>query len=233
MTTPSPMDDYEAPEELTARVVSPEPCPRLHGFDVQGDLVRNYDFAEVVFTALVGRTPERHEGRGLNVLMGFLLPICVAEAPSHGAVIARLCGAQSQRVVATAAVALCEQARFELDRHAPLLEWLEQGCQGPPPASCAGADRQEQDAVERLHDCLQAAGMSVPAQDSSLSLPAAIIVGLFACGLTLTWQLEAIWCLARLPAVASEAMAVSPGAFSQYPIRQPTFVLDPRRDDDR
>jgi hypothetical protein len=225
MSTSSPFDDFEAPEQLVARVVTPEPRPRLHGFDVQADLVRHYDFAEIVFTALVGRPPQRPEGRSFNVLLSFLLPISVAEAPCHGAVIARICGAKTQRVVAAAATLLCEQARVELDRRAALLEWLEHGRQGPPPAEPNAIDPEERAAVATLHERLREAGLEVSAEDSSLSLLGSIVAGLHACGFRHSWQLEATWCLARLPAAAAEAMAFAPGAFGEYPMRQPPFEL--------
>ena len=231
MAKRSPVDEFPAPEQLTARVVRPGPSPCVHGYDVHDDLVRHYDFAELVYTALTGRPPARHEGRGLNVLLGFLLPIGVAEAPSHGAVIARLCGAPSSRVIAAASVALCEQARFELARHAPLLEWLDGGRKGRPPAA-ALRDREGDPAVHRLHEHLSEAGLPVVPSDVPLSLESAIIAGLHACGLTRGGQLEAAWCLSRLPAATAEAMAVAPGAFREYPIRQPPFELEGRQLDD-
>lgn len=223
MTEGSPIDEFAATEQLVARVVTLDARPRLHGFDVQDDLVRHYDFAEIVFTTLVGRPPQRHEGRAFNVLLGFLLPICVAEAPTHGAVIARVCGAQSQRVVAAAAVALCEQARFELDRRAALLEWLEHGRRAPPPFQSEAQGPDERDAVRALHERLREAGLEIPPEDASLSLHAATIAGLHACGITRTWQFEAIWCLARLPAAVAEAMAYDAGSLGDYPIRRPPF----------
>jgi hypothetical protein len=226
----SPIDDFEAPEQLSARVVTPGPRPRLHGYDVQDDLVRSYDFAEIVFTALVGRPPLRHEGRALNVLLGFLLPISVAEAPAHGAVLARICGARSQRVTAAAAVTLCEQARFELDRSAPLLEWLAGDRSGPPPGAREAIDPQEHAAVAALHERLREAGLPAPCEGAPLSLHGAILAGLFACGLTHAWQLEVLWCLCRLPAATAEAMTFTAGSFAEYPIRRPAFALEPRED---
>ena len=227
MATGSPFDDFPASEQLFARVVTPESRPRLHGLDVQDDLVRHYDFAEIVFTALVGRPPERHEGRGLNILMGVLLPVSVAEAPAHAAVIARICGAQPHRVVAAAAVALCEQAHLELDRRAPLLEWLEHGSRGTPPEEHVAPDEGEREAVRALHECLSGVGLELRPETLSLSPKGAIIAGFFACGVTQRWQLEALFCIARLPAAAAEAMAASPGGFADYPSRLPRFELQP------
>ncbi len=219
----SPIDDFPAPEQLTARVVEPSSRPRLHGFDVQDDLVRHYDFAEMCFIAVMGRAPAPHEGRGLNVVLGFVMPIGVDQAPCHAAVVARMCGADSQRVVGAAAVALSEQARFEVERHVDLWRWLQRGRRGPPPTASTCTDPSEREAVARLHQRLAAAGIEIAAADASLGLVAALLAGFHCCGLTEPWQLHTMWSWARLPVVAAEAMATPPGSFGDYPIRQPAF----------
>ena len=141
MTTnriPSPIDEMDAPARLAAHVVTPGPQPLLHGFDVQNDLARSYDFAEVVYTALTGEPPSETTGRVFNVLLTFLAPISVAEAPCHATVLARLVGARTAGLVSTAAIGLAEQARAE---------------PGPPPTS-------DSKSVERLKAALREAGVS-------------------------------------------------------------------------
>ena len=112
---PSPIDEMDVPEQLTARVVAPGDRPSIHGYDVQEDLSAHYGFGEVVLVALTGEAPTEAAGRAFGVALTFAAPASIAEAPTHAAALSRLCSAKPSSVSAVAAIGLAEQARHQLD----------------------------------------------------------------------------------------------------------------------
>jgi hypothetical protein len=90
-------------------VVTPGSEPRVHGYDVERDLARHYRFSDVTLLALVGRLPSDEQFEAFDAAMSFLAPLPITEAPTHAAVLARICGAQSSGVIGAAAVALAER----------------------------------------------------------------------------------------------------------------------------
>ncbi len=108
----TPFDEHAWPAKLTARVVSPEPDPRIHGYAVRSDLARHYRFSDVVFLSLTGELPTEEQSSTFEQALILLAPISVAEAPSHAASLARVCDASHSAVLGTGAIALAEQARF-------------------------------------------------------------------------------------------------------------------------
>src|SRR5687767_7957795 len=128
-----PIEDHSFPAEIEARVITPGPNPHLHGFSVEGDLALHYRFPELVQVALTGDPPDEAKGRAFDIALQFLAPLAVAEAPTHAAVLARLCGARTSSIVAVTCIALAERARHVVKAHADLLTWLETA-EGPLPA---------------------------------------------------------------------------------------------------
>ena len=197
----SPIDAMPAPDHLVARVVDAAGT-HLHGFDVGGDLARHYDFGEVVLIALTGEAPEPRIGRLFNQLLIHACVTSIREAPGHVALLARLCGARTSGVAASAAVALTEQSRESDEANdedgaeestAALREWLE-------------------------HEGIDLRGAS--GRDALLRR------GLAACGLQQAWQREMALSMARWPVVVAEAMAAARGDVASYPIRQPPFAYE-------
>ena len=91
---------------------------------MEGDLARHYGAVELLLLTLTGELPAAGHARAAEIALAFLAPVSVAHASTHGAVLARLCGATTSATVGVSAVGLAEQARFLLDRHEALLTWL-------------------------------------------------------------------------------------------------------------
>jgi hypothetical protein len=53
-----PLEDAPFPEKLNARVVTPGANPRVHGYDVEGDLAAHYTSSETMLLCLTGELPE-------------------------------------------------------------------------------------------------------------------------------------------------------------------------------
>src|SRR5687767_11162001 len=119
-----PLDVASFPETLSARVVTPGPRPRLHGYDVEGDLALHYSPADLLALALTGELPSPEASAAFAVALNFLAPVSVAHASVHAATIAGLCGSTTGSTIGVAAIGLAEQARVLLDEHQELLAWL-------------------------------------------------------------------------------------------------------------
>jgi hypothetical protein len=176
----------------------------------------------MVYLALTGRLPDRGESRAFEVALIFLSPCSVAEAPSHAAVLARLCVAADAGVIQVGAIGLAEQAAFVIRELNPVHAWLQEPSAGFPAAHRA-ADDQERAAVARLRTSLGEQAGNVPGLGLDPSLLAALFCTLFACGLQRLEQWTTAFVLARLPAVAAEAFAATPGDFRGYPMDLPHF----------
>jgi hypothetical protein len=216
-----PIEAFPWPERITARVIAPGPTPRLHGYDLQGDIALHYRFSDAIYLALTGRLPEGWESRMFEVALVFLSPCSVAEAPSHAASLARICAAPDAGVIQVGAIGLAEQAAFTIRELALVHVWLMEPSTGFP-ASHKATDENERSAVGRLRVAL-GEGASLPGLEGDPSLLAALACTLFACGLRTLEQWTAVWVIARLPAVAAEAFAATPGDFRGYPMDLPHF----------
>jgi hypothetical protein len=226
---PSPVDAFPVPERLTARVVSPDERPRLHGFDVHEDLACYYTPTETLLLTLTGELPDLRQARMAEIALIFASPVRVCEAPSHAAVIARMLGGRSSGVLSLAATVLAEQLRTILGQHAGVTTWLRGGAVGSPPQADCAADDSTRSQVERLRSALRRSSAYPQPLDAPLAMWPAILTVLFCSGLTEPWQIEAALASCRLPVVLAEAMAVEPGSFRDYPIRLPEFAYQHER----
>jgi hypothetical protein len=217
-----PIDVELWPSTLAARVVEAGPAPRIHGYDVEGDLARHYSFAEITLTALTGAVPERGHGRAFEIALAFLAPVPVSEAPGHAAGLARLIGADASGVISGAAMGLAERARSLVSAHTELVAWLDAGGGSVPP-STQSDDPNDASAVARLRDALAETGASFPLLNTRPTLLAALIAVLHGVGLTDMPRIEAALAFAGLPATLAEAFAVKPFAFFSYPMDLPAF----------
>jgi hypothetical protein len=217
-----PLDDAEWPDKLTARVVTSAPSPRLHGYDVEDDLARHYSFAETVLLALTGKLPSADEARAFDVALQFAAPAPAQEAPTHAAIIARLCVASTSQIQGAAAIALAEQARVLLAEHAAWLEMLA-GKLAEAPAAFRATSQAERDSVDRLRRALRGT-VTVPALLHDIGRAPALIATLLACGLKSAEVIECALVLAKLPVAMAEALATPAGSHRQYPVQLPVIA---------
>jgi len=225
-TTPQdrrgPAESNDWPGALAARVVTPGARPRVHGYDVEGDLARHYGFGESVLLALTGEAPESSTGTCFEIALTFLSPLAVTEAPTHASVLARTCAGSAAAITGTAAVTLAEQARWLLARYAPLLAWLDADRSGELPEIARATHDDERESVSRLRQALAASGVSaLPAED--FGRDAALLTLLHGCGLRTADRIEVALVVARLATCAAEALAVKRGALRDYPMNLPPF----------
>lgn len=224
-TLSGPLESGKFPDRLRARVVTPGAQPRLHGYDVEGDLARYYQPADLTFLALTGELPTPEGSAALGVAMTFLAPVSVAHASAHAAVLSRLCGAPTRSTVGVAAIGLAEQARVEVATHRPLLAWLAEPSH-PFPEAFGAESAADDAALERLRAALLQHSIRLPLLERSLSRSAALFVVLLHAGIRRPEQLEALLVMARLPAVVAEALAEKPTNFGNYPINLPAFAYE-------
>lgn len=222
---PSPIEAGHWPQHLAAHVITPGPRPRVHGFDVEGDLARHYGFADLVLLALTGELPEDAVGRAFDIALTFLAPVAVTEAATHAAVLARICAGNASAVIATATIGLAEQARWTLAKHAELLTWLANDTTALPVSARSLGD-EDRAAVVRLRAALGAHVTLAPALAEDLSREAAAIIALHACGLRNAEHIELALVLARLPCTFSEALAAKRAGLRSYPMDVPHFAYE-------
>jgi hypothetical protein len=216
-----PLDAASWPDKLTARVVTPGPCPAIHGYDVEDDLARHYSFSETVLLSMTGELPTAAQGRAFDVALAFAAPTPINEAPTHAAVLARICAGTTSSIQGTAAIALAEQARVLVSHHRAWMEALSENMDGIP-AEYRAASEEERASVERLRRALQGT-IDVPALAFDVSRAAALIAVFDACGLKRARQVECAFVFAKLAVATAEALATTPGSFRKYPLLLPTI----------
>ncbi len=217
-----PMDEPIWPERLAARVVDPGPAPRIHGYDVEGDLAEHYGFAEIALLALTGELPDRPTGRAFGIAMACLAPVSTRLASVHAAGLARLCGANGTGIAGVATVGLAEEARDVLAAHAGLLQWLDKGS-GPCPEAFRHSSEEEKGRVAGLVRLLAGAGFDAARLEADMAFVPALLTVLHACGLRDPERIAAALVLARFPCALAESLAVRPLAFGEYPMNLPPF----------
>lgn len=228
-----PIEDLEWPTTLEAHVVEPGPRPRVHGYDVQDDLARNYRFGEVALTALRGEVPSEAIGRLFETVLCFLSPCSAGDAPGHAALLVRACGARTPAVLAGGAVALSEEAAAIVDEHRDLLAWLEEPTAELPRAHVCRSESERQ-AVRRFEASVHACGERLGVLEHDPTLVAALLAAAYHCGARDAERLQAVWLLARLPTVMAEGLHHDPASLRRYPIDLPHFhyVPPPRIEDE-
>ncbi len=128
-----PVEDLKWATRLKANVVTPGSRPRIHGYDVRGELLEHLSLSELMLLTLTGELPGKSAALAFQRAMMFLAPVSVAEAPVHASVLAGLCGSGSSGMTGVAALTLAEQARMAVEEHRPLFEWLKNGAEGVAP----------------------------------------------------------------------------------------------------
>ncbi|HET9958041.1 MAG TPA: hypothetical protein VFQ61_26270 [Polyangiaceae bacterium] len=221
-----PLELQSFPERISARVVKADAEPRVHGYSVQGDLARYYGVADLWLLCLTGELPEPALARAFSVACWFLAPVSVADASVHAAVLARLCGTPPSATIATAALSLAEQARFEVESLGDLLEFLSSRSGELPAHHRAQTPAQCQE-LEPLLAALRLNAAPFPEIGHRPTLTAALFAILFECGLKSSEQLQAALVFARLPIATAEAFAEQRCNFRQYPANLPRYEYEP------
>jgi len=219
---PGPFDELAWPERLAARVVTPGARPRVHGYDVEGDLARAYRFTDLVLLSLTGELPSDEASRAFDVAMQFLAPTSIAHAPVHAGALARICNGSPGAVAATCAVGLAEMARAAVERHRSWIAWLD-GRRGPAPRD---ADPEDRASVDALRAAVAPSGLAVPALDAAASRDRAIFAVLHACGLAGEEKILAAVVTAKVPLAIAESLATPAGSFKVYPARLPPIAYE-------
>jgi hypothetical protein len=197
----------------------------VHGYAVENDLAVHYRFSDLVLISLTGVPPDEKRGRAFDIALQFLAPLAIIEAPTHAAVLARLCGARTSAILGVASIALAERARHVVSRHCPFLVWLE-GTSDDVPLEHRSQSAADRDSVSRLESALQAVGVQIGRLHLDLSRWAALFVTLHFAGLRRADQIETVLVTASLATTMAEARAHDPGAFTEYPMNTPAFVYE-------
>ena len=211
------------PETVKARVVAPGPQPTIHGYALGSDLAKHYRFADIVLLALTGEL-DPFASEAFDVAMRFACATSVADAPTHAATLAKLCGSQGAGIVSVAATGLAEQSRSMLERFESILPNLAIGSLEDLAAANSARDDTERAMVVALREALGTFCQRVAALAYDLNIEAAIIAVLVGCGLRHREQLELAFTFARLPIACAEAFAAKTGAFDEYAMNTPQFV---------
>jgi hypothetical protein len=220
-----PLEEFSWPEELEARVVTPGDNPRLHGYVVEEDLANHYTFVETVLLSLTGELPSRDQGRAFELALVFLSPLSVAEAPTHAALLARICGARSSAVVGITALALVERARHLLDEYALVVAWLVDPARSFP-AHFRAKTAAERASVARLSAALKASAVELNVFGWDPDRISAVLALLCYAGLTRREQMEAVLLLASLAPSLGEAFTREVAWFHEYPTQLPLFEYE-------
>lgn len=225
----SPLDRIGAKERLEAKVVDTRTEPRIHGYSVHDDLARHYSFGEVILLTITGEPPTEAVGRAFEVVLTYMTPISIAEAPAHAARLGQAVNSSVSGIVSLAATALSEQARWLLDEHAGVLSWLADRSEDfPQQARADGPDQRRQ--VAALHAAVsdELGDLAIFSNDPAL-WPALLGV-LYACGLREPGHILLAIVQARLSTAVAEATAVVPGQLKDYPINIPPIRYTDERD---
>ncbi len=217
-----PVEDLKWTENLQASVATPGPRPRIHGYDVRGEMLGASSFTETMFLSLTGELPSPDALKAFETVLVFLSPVSVAEAAGHASLLAGLCGSGSGGLAGVSAIALAERSRTLVTEYLPLAIAALEG--KDPPAS-EGAEE-----TMLLAKALQEAGVRCPGMVGHLPPAAACIAVLMeCCGIMDSRLLETVITLAGLPCTLAEGMAAKPGNFRNYPIGLPEYEYDDQR----
>jgi hypothetical protein len=246
-----PFDREPWPERLQAHVVSPAgAAPRMHGYDVAGDLARHYTMSEVAWLALRGELPTESQRAAFDTALILLAPTSVAQAPAHAAILSRIAGARPCATLGVAAVGLGELARSEREALAPWLAGLEpppgERAAGPADEASEPSEAREADEPSEAREADEADepgeagearealawldgqlrawfgdGGGLPARPRARVACAHALLQRLGFATPLQLELLSLW--ARLPAVIAEAGLVHLGDVRGYPARAPDY----------
>jgi hypothetical protein len=213
------LDDTAWPETLVAKAVEPGvEDDRLHGYSVLGDLACHFEFSEVLYLAITGELPDASAAARFRIAMIALASMGVHEAPTHIALLSRICGGAIASALGAGLVATADQARFKVEAQSDLLKWLHSPVSTPPETSCS----------KTADDAAWVRTLCSVIPDSELVRPelgrdAACIALLFEAGIRTPEQFETAFVASRFCGLAAEALSASPADLGSYPVKLPPF----------
>jgi hypothetical protein len=214
---PGALDDLPWPDKLSANAIDCDASDdRIHGFSLLGDLARNYSPSEILYLSLVGELPDAKAARVFDLALASLASMSPREAPTHIAVLSRICAAQLSSAFGAGLVALAEQARFIVAEHMELLAWLRNPTSALP-AKYTSEDPWTASLVSA------ARGLDVPELTATMTRDAARLTLLHAAGLRDPNQWEAAIVGARFSGLAAEALLATPDQLKLYPVKVPPY----------
>jgi hypothetical protein len=216
-----PLESRKWPDALEAFALDPASSPRLHGYDVEADLVRHYRFSDLVFVSLTGELPDDHRSRAFEIALSMSLPSSVRDAATHAAVLAAHCGARPGGLLATSVVASADATTAAIEAFRAVLE--------QPPAELPDELRAQSEhdvlSVERLRQMVSRL-VDVPLLFLGPRRDLALLAVFWACGLRTSLQLVSAAVIARLPSAIAEATPRVVEDFSRYPTDTPPFIYE-------
>ncbi len=226
---PGPLDLAPFPETLEARIVEVEANGerRIVGYATQADLAASRGLTDAWYAALCGELPTTTERELVEVALVIASAICVGEAPSHAALLARLCGSDSMAALGVGALGLGEELADRDGRFAALWAWLAAGAAEARKAAVVSRfDHAELASYRRVVSALERRGL---ASLNPAALPADLALPPLALAMALLWRAglpsldsaRVLLCAARLPLVMAEALAQPVGTLKDYPMNQP------------
>lgn len=215
-------DNFPSPDKLDARVISLSPDPAIHGYSVFSDLALHYNFSEMIYLTLTGKTPTRQIGQAFEYALKFLFPITAAEAPSNAGILAMVLAGAPASVLGTTGVLLVDMARYWVEKHKALLSWLDSP-DATFPEQYQNKDIENKKIVLQLSEIISQIGISCPIFEHDPTLIAALIAVLHACGLKKPEQIQAVIVFAKYPCAIAEGYATTPYDCNSYPMRVPDY----------
>jgi hypothetical protein len=220
---PGLLDHVPCASALVGHVVSPDPEPRLHGYEVRGDLAKNVSFLDLGWLALTGQLPTDAERAAVGRALAWLSPMHVGEGPAHAAVLTRVAGAPDAVLPGVVGVALGQHTAAEISTANQLFAWLE----GREEAPAAWVVHEPNAADLAAHDDLVRASIDwfdVPLPARPVLTRVAGAYALFhRLGIVDPVRLHALSAWARLPVLLAEAACTRPGSIASYPTRLPDY----------
>ena len=195
------LDDKPWPKKLVARALLRETSGAVRVFGYAApEVVSLLGMDGLWYLALRGELPTKQELALFSCALGIAANVSAADGAVHAAMIARLCGAGSARLLSTAAIGASECAQL-----------------------MATTDRLEDagdDFVARRTDAV-AAFPTVPGLAECKHRMALVARLLDAAGVGAKEQVTIAVSVAILPLVMAEALAGKPNAFDEYPMNLP------------
>lgn len=206
---------HSFPDKLEAHVVSPGPNPTIHGYSVEDDIVKHYDFIELMLLSLTGEIPTTSQTTAFDIALQFIAPISAREAPVHSAILANVCGARSSAIISISAITLAERARHIVS------QYMSNGFE---------TTDEDRESVKRLKEVLSDSGITIPelySEPDTCCDPdrwSALFAVLKFAGITDPNKLEMVIVIASMAVTFAEAKSHKPVSLREYPANLPPFV---------
>ena len=211
---PGVLDGLTQAPQLVARAVDATPSDdRLHGYAVIGDLAAHYQFSDLLYVAITGDTPDDRASALFRLALCAFAPASVRDAPTHAAVVSRVCAAPVSSALGIGMMIAAEEARDLVDRHLALLA-------GDAPA---GAGETTEPWVATICDAVRAIDPQAQLPRSDMTRDAASIAVLVLAGIRDPDRIVAAIVAARVCGIVAETLATGPQHFAAYPVQVPQF----------